>query len=106
MSGFRIGRHKYGLGSFLFLNFASLVNMDVCQKTKLRKSVNCDEYNRMENQTYKAISNFDKGAKINSMLNMASRSTVSLKPFASTRCFLVCQQNLGFQLYYGSTTDV
>ena len=60
----------------------------------------------MENRTYEAISNFDKGAKINFMLNMASRSTVSLKPFASTRCYLVCQQNLGVELYYGSTTDL
>ena len=60
----------------------------------------------MENRTYKAISNFDKGAKINFMLNMASRSTVSLKPFVSTRCFLVCQQNLVVELYYGSTTDL
>ena len=47
MSGFRIAGHKYGkkfqqylsevsrsLGSFVFLNFASLVNMDVCQQTK------------------------------------------------------------------------
>ena len=59
-----------------------------------------------ENWTYEAISNFDKGAKMNFMLNMASRSTVSLKPFASTRCFLVCQQNLWVELYNGSTTDL
>ena len=37
---------------------------------------------------------------------MASRSTVLLKPFASKRCFLVCQQNLVVELYYGSTKDV
>ena len=37
---------------------------------------------------------------------MASRSTVSLKPFASKRCLLVCQQNLVVELYYGSTTDL
>ena len=40
-----------------------------------------------ENRTYEAILNFEKGAKINFMLNMASRSTVSFKPFASKRCF-------------------
>ena len=33
---------------------------------------------------------------------MAFRSTVLLKPFASKRCFVVCQQNLVFELYYGS----
>ena len=37
---------------------------------------------------------------------MASRSTVSLKPFASKRCFLVCQQNLLVELYYDSATDL
>ena len=36
------------------------------------------------------------------MSNMAFRSTVLLKPFASKRCFLVCQQNLVVELYYGS----
>ena len=38
-----------------------------------------------ENRTYEAISNFEKEAKINFMSNMSSRSTVSLKPFASKR---------------------
>ena len=37
---------------------------------------------------------------------MASRSTVLLKPFASMQCFLVCQQNLVVELYYGSTTEL
>ena len=37
---------------------------------------------------------------------MASRSTVSLKPFTSKRCFLVCQQNLVVELYCGSITDM
>ena len=55
-----------------------------------------------ENGTFETISNFEKQAKINFVSNMASRSTVSLKPFASKRCFLVCQQNLVFELYYGS----
>ena len=32
-SGFRIRCRKYDLGSFVFLNFASLVNVDVCQIT-------------------------------------------------------------------------
>ena len=59
-----------------------------------------------ENGTFETISNFEKGAKINFVSNMASRSTVSLKPFASKRCFLVCQQNLVVELYYGSTTDL
>ena len=36
------------------------------------------------------------------MSNMAYRSTVFLKPFASKRRFVVCQQNLVFELYYGS----
>ena len=60
----------------------------------------------MENRTYEAISNFDKGAKINFVSDMASRSTVSLKPFVSKQCFLVCQQNLVVELYYGSRTDM
>ena len=58
----------------------------------------------LQNQIYDAISNFVKGAKINFVSNMASRSTVSLKPFASQRCFIVCQQNLVVELYYGSRT--
>ena len=37
---------------------------------------------------------------------MASRLTVSLKPFAFQRCFIVCQQNLVVELYYGSRTDL
>ena len=37
---------------------------------------------------------------------MASRSTVTLKLFASKRCFLVCQQNLVVELYYDSATDL
>ena len=37
---------------------------------------------------------------------MASRSTVSLKPLGSQRCFMVCQQNLVVELYYGSRTDL
>ena len=37
---------------------------------------------------------------------MASLSTVSLKPFAIKRCFLVCQQNLVIELYYDSATDL
>ena len=59
-----------------------------------------------KNRTYEAISNFEKGAKINFVSNMASRSTVLLKPFASKRCFLVCQQNLVVELYYGSRKDM
>ena len=37
---------------------------------------------------------------------MSSRSTVSLKLFASKRCFFVCQQNLVVELYYSSKTDL
>ena len=37
---------------------------------------------------------------------MASLSTASLKPFASKRCFWVCQQNLVVELYYDSATDL
>ena len=59
-----------------------------------------------ENGTFETISNFEKGAKINFVSNMASRSTVLLKPLASKRCFLVCQQNLVVELYYGSRKDV
>ena len=43
---------------------------------------------------------------MNFIINMASRSTVSLKPFPSKRCFLVCQQNLVVELYCVSTTDL
>ena len=43
---------------------------------------------------------------MNFISNMASRSTVSLKPFPSKRCFLVCQQNLVVELYCGSTMDM
>ena len=59
-----------------------------------------------KNRTYDAKSNFEKRAKINFVSNMASRSTVSLKLFASQRCFMVCQQNLVVELYYGSRTDL
>ena len=40
-----------------------------------------------ENGTYEAILNFEKGAKINFVSNMACHSTVSFKLFASKRCF-------------------
>ena len=56
-SGFRIAGHKYGknfnnnkatfrkgLGSFVFLDFASLIYMEVGQKIKTRKCVMCDVY--------------------------------------------------------------
>ena len=56
--------------------------------------------------TFETISTFEKGAKIYFMSNIASRSTVTLKPFASKRCFLVCQQNFVVELYYGSRTDM
>ena len=58
-----------------------------------------------ENVTFETISNFEKGAKINFMSNMSSRSTVSLKPFASKRYFLVCEQNFVVELYYSSKMD-
>ena len=35
---------------------------------------------------------------------MASHSIVSIKPFASKRCFKECEQNLVVQLYYGRRT--
>ena len=97
-----------GLGSFIFLNFAALVNMDVCRTTK------CGNVSRAlyiisepldENGIYEAISNFEKGGKTNFVSSMASRSTVSLKLFASKRCFLVCQQNLVVKLYSDSATN-
>ena len=98
-----------GLGSFVYLNFVSLINMDVCQTIK-RGNVSRALYIISElfdeNQIYEAISNFEKGAKINFVSSMASRSTVSLKSFASKRCFLVCQQNLVVGLYYDSATDL
>ena len=56
-----------------------------------------------ENGIFETTSNFEKGAKINFVPNTASRSTVSLKPFPSKRCFLVCQQNLVVEFYCGST---
>ena len=58
-----------------------------------------------ENRTYDAILNLEKGLKIYFLTNMACHSTDSLKPFASKRCFWVCQQNLVVQLYYGCATD-
>ena len=58
-----------------------------------------------ENRTYETISNFVIGAKIYFLPNMASRSTVSLKPFVSKACFMICQQNLVGELHYDSTTD-
>ena len=60
----------------------------------------------LENRTYEAIYNFEKGAKVSLVSNMSSRSTVSLKPFASKRYFLVCQQNLVVELYYSSKMDL
>ena len=56
--------------------------------------------------TFETIPHYEKGAKINFVSKMASRSTVLLKPFASKRCFLVCQQNLVVALYYGSKKNV
>ena len=40
-----------------------------------------------ENRTNEAILNFEKGPKIDFVSNMVCRSTVSLKPLASKRCF-------------------
>ena len=96
-------------GRSFSLIFASLVNMDVCQKTKHGNVSSatftiCDPL--YKNRTYEAISNFEKGAKIYFLSNMASRSTVLLKPFASKRCFLVYQQNLVVELYRGSRKDM
>ena len=59
-----------------------------------------------ENGTFETISNFEKGAKIYFVSNMASRSTVSIKPFPSNRCSLVCQQNLVVEFYCGCRTDL
>ena len=83
--------------------------MDVCQITKCGNVSSaiyliCDPL--YENRTYVAILNFEKGAKIYFVSNMASRSSVLIKPFASKLCFLVCQQNLVVELYYGSRTDM
>ena len=58
-----------------------------------------------ENRTYEAILNLEKEPKIYFVTNMACHSTVSLKPFASKRCFYLCQQNLVLQLYYIARTD-
>ena len=77
--------------------------MEVCQKIATLATFKvCVQL--FENRTYEAILNLEKGPKINIVSNMACHSTVSLKPFASKRCFLVCQQNLVVQLYYGCTT--
>ena len=95
-------------GRSFSLIFATLVNMDVCQKTK-RGNVSsatfiiCDPL--YKNRTYEAISNFEKVAKIYFVSNMASRWTVLLKPFASKRYFLVYQQNLVVELYCHSRKD-
>ena len=57
--------------------------MDVCQK-KTRKCVKCDLCDLLYcNVTYEEISNFEKGAKMNFVSNMAFRSTVLIKPFAT-----------------------
>ena len=82
--------------------------MNVCQKTKCGNVssatfIICDSL--YKNRTYEAISNFEMGTKINFLPNMASRSTVSLKPFASKVCFMICKQNVVVELYYDSTTD-
>ena len=89
------------MGSFVFLNFASLVNMDVFQNKKRGTESSMTYiiyYPLYEYRTYEAISNFEKGAKINYVSNMASRSTVSIEPFASKRCFFVYHQNLVVEL--------
>ena len=81
-------------------------------KKQKRRNVTSAIYNIIicdplyEYRTYEAISNFEKRAKINFVSNMASRSPVSIKPFASKRCFLVCQQNLVVDLYFRSRTDL
>ena len=53
-------------------------NMEMCQSAAY---IICDPL--LENRTYEAKSNFEKGSKINFVSNMASRSTVSLQPFPS-----------------------
>ena len=77
--------HKYGLGLFVFTNVESLVKMDACQKKRGNVSratyILCEPL--LENRTYEAMSNFEKGAKINFVTNMGSRSIVLLKPFPS-----------------------
>ena len=60
----------------------------------------------IKNRTYEAISYFEKRAKIYFVSNIASRSTVSINPFASKRYFMVCQLNLASELYYGLITDL
>ena len=65
--------------------------MEVGQKIK-PGNVSCATYiiydPLYENRTYEAISNFEIGAKVHFLSNMASRSTVSLKPFPTKRMLL------------------
>ena len=82
--GFRVSCHKYALGLFVYLNFASLVNMDVCQK----KNAEMCQVRHLYVTRFTKIGLMKQyqiltKAKINFVSNMASRSTVSLKPFAS-----------------------
>ena len=65
--------------------FVKKQNAEMCEVRFI--IIICDQL--YENRTYESISNFEKEAKINSVSNMASQSTVSISPFASKRCFLI-----------------
>ena len=121
-SGFCIAGHKYGkISSITERPFAMAWGRSssiILRRSSIWKSikkskrgnVSCATYKicdlLYDNRSYEAISNFEKGTKINFIPNIASRSTVSLKPFTSKRCFLVCLQNLVVELYCGFTTDL
>ena len=74
----------WGISSILILPRSSMWK-SVKKSKRVRRFQICDPL--YENRTYKAILNLEKGPKLNIVSNMACHSTVSLKPFASKRCF-------------------
>ena len=74
----------WGISSTLILPRSSMWK-------SVKKSKHCATFKicdpLYENRTYEAILNLEKGPKINIVSNMACHSTVSIKPFASKRCF-------------------
>ena len=73
----------WGISSTLILHRSSM-----WKSVKNSKHVRRLKYVSLyENRTYEAILNLEKGPKMNIVSNMACHSTVSLKPFASKRCF-------------------
>ena len=103
----------WGRSSSLILSRSSMWKSVKKSKPRNVSSATYNIYDPLyENRTYEAVSNFEKEQQLRKEQKFISFkygfsiATVSLKPFASKRCLLVCQQNLVVELYYGFTTDL